>query len=99
LARIVNRSDNTDALGQETTSLNNQIQSLADARSAAGDKLIVVDMESALNYPGDLDDSVHPNASGYEKMAVVWYNALDNFLPEYCSGGITPTPTTEPTAE
>jgi predicted neuraminidase/lysophospholipase L1-like esterase len=97
LARIVNRSDHTGSSGQETTSLNNKIQSLADARIAAGDKIIVVDMESALNYPADLDDKVHPNESGYGKMAAVWFNALNSFLPDYCSGGTTPTPTQTPT--
>jgi predicted neuraminidase/lysophospholipase L1-like esterase len=93
LARIVNRRDHTGSLGQETTALNDQIQSLADARSAAGDKLMVVDMESALDYPGDMNGSVHPNESGYGKMAVVWYNALNSFLPQYCSGGTITTPT------
>jgi lysophospholipase L1-like esterase len=97
LARIVNRNDSTDALGQATTALNNKIQSLADARSAAGDKLVVVDMESALTYPDDMYDEDHPNESGYGKMAVVWYDALNSFLPEYCSGDTTPTPTQTPT--
>jgi lysophospholipase L1-like esterase len=89
LARIVNRSDHTSSLGQETTALNNQIQSLADKRITAGDNIIVVDMESALNYPGDLDDRLHPNESGYSKMAGVWYNTLNSFLPEYCSDDST----------
>ncbi len=44
-------------------------------------------MESALDYPGDMDDTLHPNASGYGKMADVWYTALNNFLPGYCSDG------------
>ncbi|MGD8914911.1 MAG: exo-alpha-sialidase, partial [Candidatus Thiodiazotropha sp.] len=98
LARIVNRSDTTDSLGQETTILNNKLQSLVDARSAAGDKINVVDMESALSYPDDMDDRVHPNESGYGKMAVVWFDALNSFLPQYCSGDMTSTPTAAPTA-
>ena len=42
-------------------------------------------MENALVpnlFPeGDLADVVHPATSGYEKMASVWYNALNQILP------------------
>ena len=67
LARIINRSDPGSTLGLETTDLNNQIQSLADARIVGGDQIIVVDMEGALTYPGDMADALHPNESGYGK--------------------------------
>ncbi len=89
LARIVNRSDPRSALGLETSKLNHQIQSLADARIAAGDKIVVVDMESALTYPEDMADELHPNDAGYGKMAGVWYAALSTFLAAYCSDGPT----------
>ena len=52
----------------------------------SGDKLILVDMYNALNYAenGDMDhdetylpnDWLHPTDGGYQKMAVVWQNAL-----------------------
>lgn len=80
LARIVNRSNPLDALGLQTTSLNASIASMANTRIAAGDRLVVVDQESALSYPGDMADTVHPNASGYAKMATVWYGALQLLL-------------------
>ncbi|HOW72678.1 MAG TPA: GDSL-type esterase/lipase family protein [Phycisphaerae bacterium] len=80
LARIINRSNSLDALGLETTAFNASIASMAAARIAAGDRLVVVDHESALSYPGDLVDSVHPNASGYQKMAAVWYEGLHPLL-------------------
>ncbi|MBP7935667.1 MAG: hypothetical protein KA354_13555 [Phycisphaerae bacterium] len=80
LARIINRSNSLDALGLETTALNTSIASMAAARIAAGDRLVVVDHESALSYPGDLADSVHPNPSGYQKMAAVWYEGLQPLL-------------------
>jgi hypothetical protein len=38
-------------------------------------------MESALTYPGDLADNVHPNDTGYGKMAGVWFTALKEMLP------------------
>ena len=53
LSRIINRND---VYSSETTTLNGLIQDLADTRIAAGDKIVIVDMESALTYPGDLAD-------------------------------------------
>jgi hypothetical protein len=53
---------------------------MAAARIAAGDHLVVVDHESALIYPGDLADEVHPNAGGDAKMAAVWFGALPALL-------------------
>jgi lysophospholipase L1-like esterase len=74
LARIINRND---SLSGVTTTLNGLIQNLANERIAAGDKIVVVNMESALSYPGDLSDTVHPNDTGYGKMAAVWSAALE----------------------
>ena len=54
-------------------------------------KSYIVDMEDGaeIDYRlesdgGDMSDSGHPNANGYAKMAVVWFEALDNILPS-CS--------------
>jgi len=77
LARIINRNDWWEGI---TTTLNGLIQTLADTRIAAGDRIIVVDMESALIYPGDLADTVHPNDTGYGKMAAVWFAELETLL-------------------
>lgn len=80
LARIVNRSNPQDTLGVRTTALNASIASMAAARVAAGDRLVVVDQEAALSYPADLVDVVHPGASGYAKMSAVWFEALTDLL-------------------
>jgi lysophospholipase L1-like esterase len=77
LARIINRNDSRSGT---TTTLNGLIQALADTRIAAGDKIVVVDMESALSYPGDLSDTVHPNDTGYGKMADAWFAAIETVL-------------------
>ena len=74
LARIINRNDSRSGI---TTTLNGLIQTLADTRIAGGDKIVVVNMESALSYPGDLSDTVHPNDTGYGKMAAVWFAELE----------------------
>ncbi|OGW54056.1 MAG: hypothetical protein A2Y81_13140, partial [Nitrospirae bacterium RBG_13_43_8] len=76
LAQIINRKQYS-AL---TTTLNNNLRSLADNRQAAGDRIILVDMESALVYPDDLYDLLHPNSSGYAKMANTWSSVLGEML-------------------
>ena len=70
LARIINQKEPI----QNIIDLNSAIQDLADARE--DDNIIVVDMENALDYPDDIDDKVHPNYSGYSKMADVWLDAI-----------------------
>ena len=77
LARIINRKD---SLSGTTTTLNGLIQTLANTRIAAGDRIVVVDMESALSYPADLSDTVHPNDTGYGKMAAAWFAKLETLL-------------------
>jgi hypothetical protein len=54
---------------------------MVQQRLDRGGKLIMVDMESALTYPDDMIDELHPNQDGFNKMAVVWYNSLTSFLP------------------
>ena len=62
---------------------------MVEARIAQGDKLILVNQEDALDYNTDMFDPYHPNDSGYQKMAGVWYAALDSFLPwANCAGAV-----------
>ncbi|MFV2055433.1 MAG: LamG-like jellyroll fold domain-containing protein [Thiohalomonadales bacterium] len=77
VARIINFS-NPDAV---ITMFNDDVETMVNARIAAGDKLIMVDMEGALTYPVDMFDLEHPNAGGYDKMAQVWFGGLARFLP------------------
>ena len=91
LARITNRGD---SLSGETTTLNGLIQNLADTRIAAGDRIIVVNMESALTYPDDLSDVVHPNDIGYGKMAAAWFAALEGLISSLPHPDTTPDPFT-----
>ena len=77
------------------------------------DKIIIVNHESGaapgytlLNYEyylenedptGDMWDNLHPFETGYEKMAAIWFDALDDFLPVCTTSeiSITSLPTTE----
>jgi lysophospholipase L1-like esterase len=93
LARIINRSCDaapcTDADDiQNTTNFNIKLQAMAEARIAAGDKIIVVNQENdaGIDYRsqgagGDMYDHLHPFQTGYDKMASVWLSALQGFLP------------------
>ena len=96
LALIVNRScsagnTNCQTKAAATTSFNNALKSVAQARIAAGDRIVIVDMEqgAGINYKltpqGDMADELHPYKTGYEKMAAVWLNALKPLLPTDCT--------------
>jgi len=80
LARII-LTDNA-TLNTAITTYNNDLEGLASARIANGDRIIVVDMQDALSYPSDLIDGFHPTPTGYAKMANVWYDALVSLWAE-----------------
>lgn len=58
-------------------SFNAAIPGIVQSKVNAGKKVHLVDMHSALTA-ADLDDGVHPTAGGYDKMAAVWYRALQS---------------------
>jgi lysophospholipase L1-like esterase len=56
---------------------NASIPGIVSKYQAMGDKVVYADMHSALNNTTDLgSDGIHPSASGYSKMANVWYQAI-----------------------
>jgi PKD repeat protein/lysophospholipase L1-like esterase len=77
LALIINRYP----YHPETTVFNDNVKAMAQGRIAAGDKIVIVDQESALNYSTDMWDSVHPNNLGYAKMSGPWMDALTGLIP------------------
>jgi hypothetical protein len=77
LARIINRA----TYHQPTTDFNAAVAAMAQARISNGDKILIVNHESALIYPNDMEDELHPNSTGFAKMAVVWFDGLTAFLP------------------
>ncbi|MEJ2641977.1 MAG: GDSL-type esterase/lipase family protein, partial [Desulfosarcinaceae bacterium] len=91
LALIINRSCITAsppcAESALTTTFNDAVDAMAQARFASGDDIVVVDMEldAGLDYRlaplGDMYDNLHPSDSGYAKMADVWFDALQSVLP------------------
>jgi lysophospholipase L1-like esterase len=85
LALIINRRVDSPAIKRSnTTQYNVDLIAMATNRIANGDDIIIVDMESALNYGigVDMADELHPNDAGYAKMANVWYGALADYFGE-----------------
>lgn len=66
LALIINRQ----TYSPETTQYNIDVNNMAMSRIAGGDDIIIVDMESALSYPSDMADGLHPNDAGDRKSVV-----------------------------
>ncbi|MEU4335236.1 cellulose binding domain-containing protein [Micromonospora lupini] len=105
--RITNTAPNADVFvatiipksGADTQvrGYNAAIPGIVQTRAAAGKRVHLVDMYRALTL-SDLADGVHPNATGYRKMAVAWYDALRT-VPGSIGGDTPPTtapPTTAP---
>jgi len=76
LALIIDRVPHSEI----TSKYNSNLLAMASKRIAQGDNIVVVNMERALTYPGDMADWLHPNDTGYEKMSDVWKNALLHFF-------------------
>jgi lysophospholipase L1-like esterase len=92
LALIVNRADVGSAEYTATTAFNDAVDLIAQQRIQAGDKIIVVDMENGagmiygIRPGGDMNDNVHPYATGFQKIAEAWYAGLGQILPRADAG-------------
>ena len=93
LARIINRNcsleDPPCVESEDTTDLNIAVEAMAQSRIGSGDKIVIVDMEdgAGIDYhlstdvpPGDMADNSHPYDTGYEKMADVWFAAVQQII-------------------
>ncbi len=56
--------------------LNNYMSDIVKERRSRGDNIIIADMFSILNDENDFLDNVHPNESGYKKMAELWIEKI-----------------------
>lgn len=64
-----------------TNSFNTNLAALVQSRKNAGDHLVLVDMEcdAGIDYDVHMTDQLHPTIEGYEKMAELWFQEIDNF--------------------
>ncbi|MGC9342375.1 MAG: SGNH/GDSL hydrolase family protein [Bacteroidales bacterium] len=82
LARIISYRYYDCNTQPRVVAYNSKIDQLYAQRKAAGDNIILVDMEcgASLDYNNDFEDEVHPNQTGYNKMGEAWFNAVDSYL-------------------
>ncbi|MEJ8757037.1 Ig-like domain-containing protein [Pontibacter sp. H259] len=90
LAQIIKQCTNCPSTEEDrywdalnTAEYNQELVKLANQRIAAGDRIVLVNMADAgLAYLQnvDMDDYLHPNLAGYEKMATVWVNPVKSLL-------------------
>ena len=60
---------------------NKEIRQIVAERKAAGDNIVLADMEAALNLSSHVSgDGVHLNDSGYATMGTVYYKAITSVL-------------------
>nr|AIA14164.1 GDSL-like Lipase/Acylhydrolase family [uncultured bacterium] len=52
------------------------IPNIVNSYATAGRKIYLADMHATLNKNTDYADILHPNQTGYEKMAAVWADVL-----------------------
>ena len=81
LARIISLQNTPDGPAW-VAKFNYNIDEMVRNRN---DDVYIVDMEygAGIDYSRDImPDGIHPNDSGYVKMATAWYTALKNILPE-----------------
>jgi hypothetical protein len=87
LAKIPNRTTYSSL----TTTFNNNLEAMANARIGSGDQIVIVDMENdaglvyQLQPTGDMRDDIHTNQNGYNKMASLWFDNILTVLPPLTS--------------
>lgn len=75
VAQIITLTNSNQAAAVRT--FNAAIPGIVQSKVNAGQRVHLVDMHSALTT-ADLIDGIHPTANGYDKMAAVWYSALQS---------------------
>jgi len=85
LAKIIDTIDKSLAI----SSFNSKVVAMTKARQNTGDNIILVDQFAGAgiiytigNSNSDMSDNLHPNTSGYAKMASIWFNALNPLIPK-----------------
>ena len=88
LALIINEQDHTCNDGSLTSEFNDDVNTMAMARIALGDRIEIVDMEcdAGIDYRnqsvgGDMFGTLHPFYTGYDKMANLWFSSFQDIQP------------------
>ena len=97
LARIINKA--RSSYDPQLSVFNQNLEAMAQARVAAGDRILVVDQEPVLDYSAATTDfpvldDLHPTADGFAKMVPVWFEGLNRFMP--ACNSVTPQVISQP---
>src|SRR5262249_35503922 len=65
-------------INKRVRALNMQVMAIAAEKSLPGSPVLVVDQYTGFDPMADTYDGQHPNASGEDKMAAVWFAALQS---------------------
>ncbi len=85
VANIIPVQATSGTLFDRVADYNAAVPGVVTTHQGLGHKVSFLDMHSFLSAPGDLADSLHPNAGGYAKMAEGWETGI-NAIPEPCTG-------------
>ena len=71
-----------DGYSSTISGYNSNLRDLVNYRKNNGDDLVLVNMYSGagIDYSTDMIDNLHPNNTGYYKMARVWFHALEGLF-------------------
>ena len=92
LALIINQQDYACSNTSATSTYNDDLNAMAQARIALGDRIEIVDMECGANIDyrmepaGDMYGQLHPYYTGYDKMAQVWFDGFQAIQPTANAG-------------
>ncbi|KAJ5555374.1 hypothetical protein N7461_003844 [Penicillium sp. DV-2018c] len=81
---------------QEVADISGQYVELAAKRRAQNDSLVLADMSTFIKW-NELVDGIHPTADGYERMASVWWAAIQEAEKEGLLKAPRPTSTSDGT--
>jgi lysophospholipase L1-like esterase len=88
VANLTVRTDYPDKEEAIEATFNPSVPTIVAKHAALGRNVSFVDMHSALDA-SDLGDKLHPNESGYNKMAAAWFNAITTVVPPIGSTNAT----------
>ncbi len=75
-----------DLVGSLDNNFNAEMDGIAANKSTVDSPVWVVDQHSGFDAAADTYDNVHPDASGEEKMAQKWHDAMQTYLKPCMDG-------------
>jgi len=78
---VVGKIVNRQTYHRATSEYNADLGALVNERIDEGDRLFLVDHEPVIDYATEMYNDLHPLQEGADKMAVVWFETLQEILP------------------